>query len=282
VLAQPSWLDFSTGNSETGAGQVSSPQIITLTNPSGNPTLTSFAVAVTAGFQIASNNCPASFAPGKNCQVGVAFAPSASSAGSLSGFLTAGSSVLAQAVSTPLTGMAFNFTAAPSSASSVTISNGQTAQFMLAIQPLNGAQGVFTLACPVADKLPSYTSCGFNPGSTVPVSAGGTGEPTVEIATGLTSASSRLARPSAWRALPLLCGLLVLPMAWKRRRRSLLLVALLTILLGGLSSCATSGGGVTIPRNGGSGVTPAGSYSIPVTISADGVSQTVTLTLTVD
>jgi hypothetical protein len=71
-------------------------------------------------------------------------------------------------------------------------------------------------------------------------------------------------------------------MAWKRRRRSLLLVALLTILLGGLSSCATSGGGVTIPRNGGSGVTPAGSYSIPVTISADGVSQTVTLTLTVD
>jgi len=71
-------------------------------------------------------------------------------------------------------------------------------------------------------------------------------------------------------------------LAWTRRRRAFLLAALLTILLGGLSSCATAGSGVTIPPNGSSGVTPAGNYSIPITISANGVSRTVTLTLTVD
>ena len=56
-----------------------------------------------------------------------------------------------------------------------------------------------------------------------------------------------------------------------------------TILVGGVTSCASSSivGRGTTPVEG-PGITPAGTYSIPITISADGVSQTVTLSLTVD
>jgi len=284
ILVQPSWLDFSTGNGETAAGQVSSPQTVTLTNPNGNPTLTGFAVAVTTGFQLASNNCPTSLAPNQSCQVGVAFAPLASSSGTQSGFLTAGSNFLAQGVSVPLTGMAFNFTAAPASTSSAGVSSGQTAKFTLAITPLNGSQGVFTLTCPAANLLPSYTSCGFNPSSTIPVSAGGIGNVEVDLVTGISTASLQGAPPhSAWLPVPLVCGLLILPLVWKRRRGLLLLVAMGTILVGGVTSCASSSivGRGTTPVKG-PGITPAGTYSIPITISADGVSQTVTLSLTVD
>jgi hypothetical protein len=82
----------------------------------------------------------------------------------------------------------------------------------------------------------------------------------------------------------LACGLALVPFGLARRRRALLLVALLVILAGGVSSCTSSniiktgGGG----GSSGSGVTPAGTYSIPVTVTSNGISRQITLTLTVD
>jgi hypothetical protein len=178
-----------------------------------------------------------------------------------------------------LSGMGFDFTLAPIGSSTQTIANGQIANFTLAINPLNGSQGVFTFQC---STLPTSASCAFNPASEGVV-ANTTGNEVVEIATGLTQATARSSRPPAWPALPLACGLVLLPFALARRRRALLLVALLAILTGGVSSCASSSGGITtVLTKTGTGITPPATYSIPVTATSNGISHQVTLTLIVD
>ena len=113
-------------------------------------------------------------------------------------------------------------------------------------------------------------------------SAGSTGSETVLIATG-TSSTAQLVRPSAWPVLPLACGLAVVPLALWKRRRVLVAMAALAMLVGGVSSCTSSGGGlIKPPPNSGNSITPAGTYSIPVTVSSGGLQHQVTLTLTVD
>jgi hypothetical protein len=280
VQASPSLIDFS----QTGVGLPSSSVTVTLSNPSATSALSSFAVAVTAGFKLVNNACPSTLAAGANCTVGVEFAPA--SAGTTSGSLTAGSSALATGASVPLSGMGFDFSLCFGNSvvpcvttSSQTISSGQTASYALAITPLNGSSGSFTLAC---GSLPSYSTCIFNPASeSIPANA--TGNEQVEIVTGQSTSSARLLRSPAWPVLSLACGLILVPFAFSRRRRALLLVAMLAILAGGVSSCTSSSVGQSSnPNGGGSGITPAGTYSIPITVTSNGVQHQVTLTLTVD
>jgi hypothetical protein len=276
VQASSSLIDFS----QTGVGQLSSPVTVTLTNPSATSSLSSFAIAVTAGFAVVNNTCPSTLAAGASCTVGVEFVPT--SAGTTSGSLTAGSSTLATGVSVSLAGMGFDFSVVFSGSSSQTISSGQTADYTLVITPLNGSSGSFTLAC---GSLPSDSTCTFNPTSEN-IPAGTTGNEQVEIATGQSTSSAHLSRSSAWPVLSLACGLVLVPFAFRRRRRALLLVVSLALLAGGLSSCTSSG---IISGSSGSsgghtttGVTAAGTYSIPITVTSNGVQHQVTLTLTVD
>lgn len=72
-----------------------------------------------------------------------------------------------------------------------------------------------------------------------------------------------------------------LPLALVRKRRDLLLAALLAFLICGISSCAGSGGGTGGSPEGGQGGSNAatGTYSIPVTVAANGVAHTVRLTI---
>jgi hypothetical protein len=270
---QPSLLIFQ----QTGVGLLSGSSTVTITNPDSVISLGSLALTVTAGFQLVSSTCPATLAPGANCTAVVAFAPA--SAGALNGSLNVTSSALPTGSFLALSGMGFDFTLAPSGSSTQTIANAQIAYFTLAINPLNGSQGAFTFQC---GTLPTSASCAFNPASEGVV-ANTTGNEVVEIATGLTQATARSSRPPAWPALPLACGLLLLPFALARRRRALFLIAALAILTGGVSSCASSSGGVsTVLTKTGTGYTPPATYSIPVTATSNGVSHQVTLTLIVD
>ena len=198
-------------------------------------------------------------------------------AGAQSGSLTVGSSILA-AQSVPLSGMGFDFTVSVFGLSSATVASGQTASFALAITPLSGSTGAFALQC---GSLPSYSACTFNPpGETIP--ANSTGTELIQIATGASSSAS-LSNPPAWPVPPLACGIVLAPWAIRKRRRALLLIALLAIVAGGLSGCTTAGGGLaTPPPRSGPGITPAGTYSIPVTVSSNGIQHQVLLTLTVD
>jgi hypothetical protein len=277
IQVAPTAIVFAT----TAPNAISSPTTVTVTNTGISASLSNLALAVTAGFQIVNNTCPTALAPGLSCTAGVEFAPT--SAGAQAGTLTVTSSAVAAGASIPLSGMSLDFTfcfgngGPPCVAtSSQTIAAGQTADFTLAVTPLNGSGGTFTFAC---GTLPSNALCLFNPATET--LNGVTGNVTVEIST--TAATGLLIEPAVWRILPLACGLVLLPFGWRRRRKTLLLVALLSILAGGVSSCTSSGGGSGgSGGQGGSGGTPAGTYSIPVTAASAGVQHSVTLTLTVD
>jgi hypothetical protein len=275
VQAQPSLIDFP----QTGVALYSSPVTVTLTNPSGTMSLTSVTLAVTAGFRLVNNNCGTTLGAGASCTTGVEFAPT--NAGAQTGSLTVSSSALTAGAFVPLSGVGFDFGLTPTGSSTQTIANGQTADFQLSITPLPGGQGVFSFQC---GTLPPAATCAFNPASEG-IPANTTGNVVVEIATGVTTTTAHSLPPLSWPVLPLACGVLLAPLALTRRRRALMLTALLMMLMGGVSSCTSSGviSGGTVPGGGGgTSTTPPATYSIPVTASSNGVSHSITLTLTVD
>jgi hypothetical protein len=211
--------------------------------------------------------------------------------------LTVSSSAVGTPATVALSGIGFDFTLTFSGPTSQTVTSGQQASYTLVISPV-GSGGTFSFAC---GTLPSNALCLFNPTSET-LSAGVEGNVAVEISTG-SGSMVRLekpevakpgldktgpGRPTFRRALPLACGLLLLPLAVCRRRRILLLVALLAIMTGGITSClsagiskSSGGSGGSGGQGGGSG-TPAGTYTIPVTVSSNGITQQVDVTLTVD
>jgi hypothetical protein len=281
VQALPSFVNFAnqSGSSETGVGLLSSPVTVTLTNPDSVNSLGSFALAVTAGFRLVSTTCTTTLAAGASCTAVVEFAPT--SAGAQNGSLTVSSSALTNGAYVPLSGVGFDFGIVPSGSSRQAVANGQTAYYTLLITPLNGSHGVFTFQC---SSLPPHSACTFNPASEG-IPANTMGNVSVQIATGLTTASVHPSTPLPWHALPLSCGLALVPIALARRRKALLLVALLAILAGGVSSCTASGiiPGGNVPGSGsGSGNTAAGTYPVVVTATSNGVQHQVTLTLIVD
>jgi Abnormal spindle-like microcephaly-assoc'd, ASPM-SPD-2-Hydin len=271
VQMQPSLLTFPT----TGVGATSSAQTVTLTNTGPVP-LSSLALSVSSGFQLAANTCSSTLAVGANCTINVAFGPA--SAGQQNGNLTVSSVSLSASQQAQLSGMGFDFTVALSGAPSQTVASGQTANFTIALTPLNGSSGTFTFAC---SSLPANAACNFNPASET-VNANMTGTATVQVLTSHSATSARSSKMPRWRAAPLLCGLFLVPLALSRKRRMFLLVTLLAVLICGASSCAGSGGGTGGGPGSGGSNTPAGTYSIPVTATANGISHQVSLSLTVD
>jgi hypothetical protein len=281
IQVTPTTLAFPT----TGVGQTSSPATVTVTNTGIATTLNNLALAVPAGFKLVNNTCGASLGPGASCTVGVEFAPT--TAGAQTGNLTVSTSTLPTGASVPMQGMGFDFTVSVTGSSTQSVAGGENAAYTLVLTPLNGSSGTFAFVC---DSLPASAICVFSP-ATETLTPGATGNVAVTISTGSTTSLLRLKGPRGWGALPLVCGLLLLPLGWKSRRKALhglALLMLLGALAGGVASCAKSGGG-TGGGTGGSGgsggltgTTPAGTYSVPVTVTSTGVSHSATLTLTVD
>jgi hypothetical protein len=278
LLANPALLTFPV----VAVGQTSAAQSVTITN-STSEDLASVSVTTAAPFSVAQNGCTGSLAAGANCAVSVVFAPS--SGGPASGSLSVSSGAVTNPATVTLSGTGFDFTVAFAGASTVTVAAGQTANYTLVITP-SGASGTFAFGC---GTLPTYALCLFNPNGET-LNAGVQGNVQVEISTG--SSSARLEKPGSGqrdlsRVLPLACGVLLLPFAICRRRRIFQLVLLLAFLVCGVSSCTSSGGGGggctgNSCGQGGGSTTPPGTYTIPVTVSSNGISQTVNVTLTVD
>jgi hypothetical protein len=265
----------------TGAGQTSSATTVTVTNTGVADALTDLMLTAPAGFVLVNNACMASLAPGVSCTVGVEFAPTA--AGEQTGDLTVSSSALPAAATAALNGMGFDFTVTFLGSSMQSVASGQTALYTLVLTPLSGSAGAFSFAC---GSLPADAICTFNPTAEM-LSSGVTGNVTVQVSTGSATSTSRLIGPGAWSVVPVLCGLVLLPLGWKRRGEFLhgmLPLMVLGILAAGALSCAKSGGGTGggSGSDGGAGSTPAGTYSVTVTVTSTGVSHSVPLTLTVD
>ena len=270
LTANPSPLTFP----EVGLGQTSSALAVTITN-SGASAIASLTLAAGAPFSVTQTTCTGSLASGANCTASLVFTPTAG--GTATGALTVSAPSLGVLLTVPLSGVGFDFTAAISGASTLTVSAGQTADYVVTITPANGASGTFSYTC---GTLPANAVCLFNPAATT-VSSGATGFVTVEIATG--KATARMESPAGWRLLPLSCWLL-LPLALWRRRKALLILLLLALLACGVSSCTSSGGDLTASStgSGNSTATPAGTYTIPVTVTSSSISHSVSYTLTVD
>ncbi|MGA7342656.1 MAG: choice-of-anchor D domain-containing protein, partial [Terracidiphilus sp.] len=266
----PSQLLFAT---VIGVGESSAAQMVTVTN-SSNYSIASVTLAVTAPFTLSQNTCTTSLGAGASCDAAVVFQPTA--AGAAAGELTISSTAVSTPATVSLSGTGFDFTVAVSGPGSLTVASGQTASFPLVITP-DGTQSMFSFAC---GTLPANAVCTFNPSSET-LNSGVQGNVTAEILTGQSSAAARAEAPAGWRALPLVCGLLLLPLALARRRKVLWLAVLTAVLMAGASSCTSSSGGTGGNPPGGNG-TPPGTYTIPITVTSTGVSHAVNVVLTVD
>jgi hypothetical protein len=168
-----------------------------------------------------------------------------------------------------------DFALAASGPSTLTVSSGQSATYLLLLTSVAGVPGNAVFTC---SGVPTAAVCTVSPTTTPVYAAGGT-VVAVTIATGVSSGA--LDRPKmpwteapVWLALALPIGLL-----GRRRRR---VCALLLLLC--LAGCSTVGR--TIPPSGGGGtsppvVTPDGSYTIVVAASSAGLVRAVNLTLVV-
>jgi hypothetical protein len=131
-------------------------------------------------------------------------------------------------------------------------------------------------------SLPAGAVCSFNPVSEV-VGAGTTGNVMMQIATGPSASSIRHSDETVWGRAIVLCGIVLWPLALRRKQAALWLAVMLLICTGGVLGCAGSGGGSGGTSAGGQGnSTTAGTYTIPVTATANGVAHSVTVTLTID
>ncbi len=260
----------------TGVGTASNPVNVTISNSSAGVALANLAVTASSGFKLGATTCGGTLSPGAGCTVAVSFAPT--TAGSQNGTLTVGSSALSAPASIPLSGSGYDFQVVAAGPSSLTVSSGQTANFSLSLLPSAGSTATFTYQC---GTLPSYAGCTFNPG-TETVSAGATGTLAVQVTTTRPQTAIALPEPGfPWRVPTFGLGIILRPLT-RRKRRLFLAIFAVACLGAGISGCSSSGGGSGGKTTTTTSSTPAGTYSIPVTVTSNGVQHTVTLTLLVD
>ncbi len=191
-------------------------------------------------------------------------------------FAASTSSAVAETVTAP----AFTFTANPTS---LTVQSGADVTSTLTFTSVGGLTGTYTLGC---GTLPAHGSCYFPTPTFVATGTNTTLTGYVTIGTNANNTTAALQHPvevsrwspvslAAFAFLPCLGGMALL----RRRRRELRSLWTLAIILSaGIAGLGMSGCGSTA----GSYFTPAGTYQVPVTLSASGsVVSTVNITLVV-
>lgn len=229
-----------------------------------------------------TDNCSAPVNVGSSCTINVVFKPSL--VGSEAADLQVTDNAPGSPQSIPLsgTGTSFSFSAGTGGSTSATVSAGQPAVYSLQLVPGNGFGGTVTLSCsgapPAAACTPSPATLNVNGPAPVPFMVNVT---TMKRGT---VPSDRPAAPGG-KSLPWALALALAAMALAgREARKLratpvrrLAPAAVAVLLLVLAACGGSGGG------GGGGVsgTPAGNYTLVVTGTQQGGTETMKLTLTV-
>lgn len=255
------------------AHTTSSPQAVTVTN-SGNLMLNVKGISITGDFS-QTNTCGAPIALGATCSISVAFVPTA--IGQRTGELSISDNAGGTPQIIPLSGSGTDFTlnVANAGSTSAAVTAGQPATYNLEVNPLGGFSGSVGLACTGATTL---ATCTVSP-QTVGVGDGSPTAFTVRVdTTPLAATASRpfgISHPSAavWFGLTVF----VLSLFGVKRidgRTTLRLkprwgaAGVLFFLVITLSSCTASAG--------------AGTYTLTVTGSQQGVNRTLNLILTVN
>jgi Cep192 domain 4/Galactose oxidase, central domain len=247
-------------------GATSPAQDITLTN-TGNSTLTISGLAISgtnAPEFVETDNCVRSVAAGATCTINVTFSPTATGArtGTLSVVDNATSPTSPQTVA--LSGTGQDFSLAPVTPASTTVTAGQTANYTVAVSPAGGFNQTVALTCTGG---PALSTCAVTPSS---VSLNGTVAANVAVSVttiaalppliiSFPRADYRLLHPiTELLALSILIGLLSLRRGRSRLAYALVLLVFLSAAVM-MSACNSGGGGV-----GGNHGTSAGTYSLVV------------------
>jgi hypothetical protein len=228
-----------------------------------------------------TDNCSAPVNVGSSCTINVVFKPS------LVGSEAANLQVLDNAPGSPQsiplggTGTSFSFSVGTGGSSSATVSAGNSAVYNLQLVPGSGFGGMVMLSCSGAPRAaactPSPAVLNVNGPAPVPF--------TVNVTT-MRRGAVPLDRPTApgGKSLPWVLALALMAMVLaKREARKLratpmrrLAPAAVAVLLVVLAGCGGSGG-----SGGGVSGTPAGSYTLIVTGTQQGGTETMKLTLNV-
>jgi FG-GAP-like repeat/Abnormal spindle-like microcephaly-assoc'd, ASPM-SPD-2-Hydin len=240
------------------------PQSVTLTN-TGNAAVTISSVIATPGDFGIINACGSSVPAGTNCTIGVFFDPTAS--GTRTGTLTVTDSASNSPQTTSLRGIGQDFSIAPESQSSATVSPGQIASYTVVVTPAGQFNQQVMLSCSGA---PMGATCSVP--SSVTLSASAPTPVNVTVSTTATSANLSRPRSFSWVRGELAVWLFGLPVLvvlstsrtgdQTRRRRLLQVLAFLCLVSIGVTMSACGGGSAA---GAGGGGTPAGTYNLTVT-----------------
>jgi hypothetical protein len=237
------------------------PQTVTVTNTGTAPLLISGVNTSAADFGTL-NACGSSVAAGSSCAIGVFFDPTTT--GSRTGTLTITDNTPGSPQTVTLSGTGQDFSLAPVSPASTTVTAGQTARFTVAVSPAGGFNQTVALTC---NGGPSLSTCAVTPNS---VGLNGTAAANVAVSVTTMAALPPLIISSPrkdYRLLYLLTELLVLSLligslSWQRGRPRLAYgLALLVALSAGVAMSACGGGGSAGAGHLG---TPAGTYTVVV------------------
>ncbi len=251
-------------------GNSGAPQTVSISNTgAGSLSISGISLTNSTDFSM-TRNCPSSLSVGIVCTFTVTFTPS--TAGILNGSIvfTTGNSGSSYAI--PLTGTGINFSISPisTSASTMTIAAGQTANYQLSLSP-QVFSGAVALSCVESPTIPNAT-CAISPN---PANLNGTTAATIVVAVTTAARGTTAARFNPMfpinriRDLPdqmWICCFVMLAgtFAISRIRRithRILLPATL-ILLVFLAGCGSTGSSSVITPTVNSGGTPAGTYQL--------------------
>ncbi len=242
------------------------PQTVMLNNPQSSPLAITNVTATPTDFAPLST-CGNTLAPGGSCSIGVFFDPTAS--GTRNGTLMVTDNASNSPQTAALTGTGKDFSLAPGSQTTATVSPGRSASYKVNVVPEGGFNQTVKLSCSGA---PLQSTCSVSPSSvtlngsvstaTVMVTTAGNsagltlpidGPPTTSIFASLVALSTTLG-----------LGMLVSLAGCGREhhRRVLCGVAFLFLLSVGVTMSACGGGSGS---NSGGGGTQAGTYNLTVT-----------------
>jgi hypothetical protein len=271
--AAPSSLDFG----YYAVDQTSPVQTITLTN-NGISSITGLQAAVTGNFSIQAapeNPCGATLPADQACNIGVVFSPT--QVNQTTGTLTITGASLATPLVVALSGNGAAFTIKVTGSSSEEITGSQMpSPFQIEIDSVSGSTGPIALTCAVA---PSTANCTVSPASVTL-----TGNASQFATVSFSPAQQAHSAGADWRKTGIALVLL-LPIGFlaKRRRRWSVLAACLIVVLIFPTGCgvASSAGSSSSGGGQGSTSTTTGQYTLTVTGTMPGLSQAVTMQVTV-
>lgn len=158
---------------------------------------------------------------------------------------------------------------------SLTIPKGSTGNIVITGTPLGGYTGTVTFAC---GTLPAGASCAFAPSSLVFSGTNTAASTTLTFST-VTTVGALEPMPGFTKLIPVFAALLLLPLGFRSRKklvRGVIMPGLLALIsIVGVGGCSSS------PKSPTTITTAAGTYTVPVTVTAGTAVSTLNVSVTV-